>query len=60
MELKEDEYTITTEYKCPTDASKVNHTIVFKRATCTRVDDLLLHFRCSRDSCCVKCQQNYL
>ncbi|MGI6094021.1 MAG: hypothetical protein ACOYBL_01185 [Lachnospiraceae bacterium] len=54
------EYTQTVEAKCPHDASKVTHTIIFKKATCTRVDDIIQHFHCSRDSKCVMCQQNYL
>lgn len=57
---QENEYTRTYEYKCPTDASKVTHTLHYKKATCTRFDDIILHFNCSRDSKCVKCQQNYL
>lgn len=57
---RENEYTITRDYQCPTDRTKVKHTIVFKKATCTRVDDIILHFHCDRDSKCVKCQQNYL
>lgn len=56
----DNEYTVTVNTKCLTDASKVVHTIVYKKATCTRVDDVILHFSCSRDSKCVKCQQNYL
>ena len=43
-----------------TDASDVTHTVLYKKSTCTRVDDLVLNFHCSRDSKCVKCQQNYL
>lgn len=57
---KDDEYIKTYQSKCLTDASDVTHTIIFKRATCSRVDDLIIHFHCSRDSKCVKCQQNYL
>ncbi|MDD6618063.1 MAG: hypothetical protein PUF14_05645 [Clostridiales bacterium] len=55
-----DEYTMTFESICPTDVSKVKHTVVYKKATCTRVDDIVQHFHCNRDSKCVKCQQNYL
>lgn len=53
------EYTVTEKSKCLTDASQVTHTIIYKKATCTHVDDVILHFRCSRDSKCVKCRQNY-
>lgn len=58
--LEPDEYIRTYQSKCLTDASNVTHTIIFKKATCTRIDDLIIHFSCSRDSKCVKCQQNYL
>lgn len=60
MNDHEDEYTQTYAYRCPTDARDVTHTVIYKKATCTRVDDIVLHFHCSRDSKCVKCQQNYL
>ena len=51
----------SNEYtKCLTDASDVTHTVLYKKSTCTRIDDLVLNFHCSRDSKCVKCQQNYL
>lgn len=56
----ENQYTSTYESKCPTDSSKVTHTVVYKKATCTRIDDIILHFSCDRDSKCVKCYQNYL
>lgn len=54
------EYTKVYHTKCLTDASDVTHTVLYKKSTCTRVDDLVLNFHCSRDSKCVKCQQNYL
>lgn len=53
-------YSVTFAYKCPTDFSDVSHDILYKKATCTRVDDTIIRFRCSRNSQCVKCQQNYL
>lgn len=56
----ENEYTMTFQSKCPTDASNVIHTVVYKKATCTRVYDIIVHFNCNRDSKCVKCQQNYI
>lgn len=55
-----EEYTRTYQTKCLTDVSDVTHTVTYKKATCTRVDDIILHFHCSRDSKCVKCYQNYL
>lgn len=56
---RDGQYTSIFECKCPTDSSKVTHTVVYKKATCTRVDDIILHFKCSRDSKCVKCYENY-
>lgn len=56
----EKQYTNTYKRKCPTDASDVTHTVLYQKATCTRVDDVILHFHCDRDSKCVKCYQNYL
>lgn len=53
-------YTEIFEAKCPVDASKVKHTVTFLAASCSRVDDLIEDFHCSRNSTCVKCQQNYL
>lgn len=58
--LEPGEYIRTYQSKCLTDASKVTHTITFRKATCTRIDDPIIYFSCSRDSKCVKCQQNYL
>lgn len=57
---KGEEYTEVYHCKCLTDASEVTHTVTYKKSTCTRVDDIILDFHCSRDSKCVKCQQNYL
>lgn len=44
---------------CPVDSSKVVHTVQFRKATCTRVDDTVEDFHCSRDGGCVKCTENY-
>ena len=52
-------YTQKFDSRCPVDASKVVHTVRFMKATCTRVDDTVDDFRCSRDSKCVKCTENY-
>lgn len=59
MRDEKEEYTNICSCKCPTDSSMVTHTVTYQKSTCTRVDDLLLYFHCSRDSRCVKCQQNY-
>ena len=53
-------YTQVFEARCPVDASKVKHTVTFIAASCSRVDDLIEDFHCSRNSTCVQCQQNYL
>ena len=60
-EQEEDDryYTQKFDSRCPVDASKVVHTVQFMKATCTRVDDTVDDFRCSRDSKCVKCTENY-
>ena len=42
-------YTQVFETRCPVIA-----------ASCSRVDDLIEDFHCSRNSACIKCQQNYL
>ena len=52
-------YTQKFDSRCPVDASKVVHTVQFRKATCTRVDDTVEDFYCSRDSKCVKCTENY-
>ena len=53
-------YTEKFESICPTDSSKVIHTVTFIAASCSRVDDLVEDFHCSRNSSCVKCQMNYV
>ena len=53
-------YTQAFETRCPVDSSKVKHTVTFIAASCSRVDDLIEDFHCSRNSACIKCQQNYL
>lgn len=53
------DYTKTYDYKCPTDASKVIHTVTFTKSTCDRFDDSVTRFKCSRDSKCAKCTENY-
>ena len=52
-------YTQKFQSVCPVDSSKVVHTVRFMKATCTRVDDTVDDFRCSRDGGCVKCTENY-
>lgn len=44
---------------CLQDGSKVVHKITFKKATCTRVPDTVLHFVCSRDPGCQECAEEY-
>lgn len=44
---------------CPQDGSRVIHKITFKKATCTRVPDTVLHFVCSRDPLCEECAGEY-
>ena len=44
---------------CPVDSSKVVHTVTFIKSTCTRVDDIVDDFHCSRNGSCVKCTENY-
>lgn len=53
------DYTKIYDYKCPTDASKVTHTVTFTKSTCDRFDDSVTRFKCSRDSKCAKCAENY-
>lgn len=57
MEL---EYTQNYNYRCPTDASKVVHTVTFKKGSRSRFpEDVMTSFICSRNSACVKCAENY-
>ena len=52
-------YTEKFKYRCPVDSSDVIHTVRFRKATCTRVDDIVEDFHCSRNSTCVRCLENY-
>lgn len=52
-------YTQRFETVCPVDSSKVVHTVRFLKSTCTRVDDIVDDFHCSRNGSCVKCTENY-
>lgn len=52
-------YTQKFETICPVDSSKVVHTVRFLKSTCTRVDDIVDDFHCSRNGSCVKCTENY-
>lgn len=57
MEL---EYTQNYNYRCPTDASKVVHTVTLKKGSCSRFpEDVMTSFICSRNSACAKCAENY-
>lgn len=54
------EYTQEAAYRCPTDASKVKHTIVFRKdEQDPYAEEQVVSFVCSRNSACVKCAQNY-
>lgn len=54
------EYTKNYEYKCPTDYSKVTHTVTYTQASCSRFpEDVVTAFVCSRNSACTKCAENY-
>lgn len=44
---------------CPQDRTEVIHKITFKKATCTRVPDTVLHFVCSRNPHCQECAEEY-
>lgn len=61
-QTKDDEhtYTIVSHATCPIDSSKAAHVVTYKKATCTRVDDIILNFCCSRDVQCQDCQRDYL
>ncbi len=57
MEL---EYTQNFDYRCPADASRVVHTVTFKKGSCSRYpEDIVTAFMCSRNSACTKCAENY-
>lgn len=56
---KEKTYITKFETICPVDSSKVVHTVTFIKSTCTRVDDIVDDFRCSRNGSCIKCTENY-
>lgn len=54
------EYTKNFDYRCPTDASKVVHTVSFKKGSCSRYpEDVMTSFVCSRNASCTKCSENY-
>ncbi len=54
------EYVEEYDYRCPTDASKTKHTVVYKKGSCSRYpEDIMVSFACSRNSACVKCAENY-
>ena len=53
------EYTKTEESACPKNQKAAVHTLRYKKATCSRVPDTILHFSCSLDSRCKDCQEDY-
>lgn len=45
---------------CPKTRREAVHTLTYKKATCTRVPDTLLHFACSQNPRCKECTEEYL
>ena len=45
---------------CPKNHREATHTLTYKKATCTRVPDTLLHFMCSLNPRCKVCVEEYL
>lgn len=45
---------------CPRDQREAVHTLTYKKATCSRVPDTLLHFMCSRNPRCKECAEDYV
>lgn len=56
----EEVYTVVYHETCTKNNIEAIHTVTYKKATCTRVDDIILNFHCSRDSLCDECMQKYL
>lgn len=56
----ENTYTAASSIKCPKNNRDAIHTVTYKKATCTRVDDIILNFHCSQDAQCLECQLDYL
>lgn len=55
MEYKKEEMA-----SCPKNHREATHTLTYKKATCTRVPDTLLHFMCSLNPRCKECVEEYL
>lgn len=55
MEYKKEETST-----CPRDQREAVHTLTYKKATCSRVPDTLLHFMCSRNPRCKECAEDYV
>ncbi|HIY18017.1 MAG TPA: hypothetical protein IAA44_01275 [Candidatus Blautia avistercoris] len=53
------EYTETYQSYCPKHNTRVVHTVIFKKRTCSRIQETVLHFTCSQDSRCKECQKDY-
>lgn len=53
------EYTQKHDTTCPIDRTKVLHTVTFQKSTCSRFEDSVAHFLCSRNSSCKKCTDMY-
>lgn len=44
---------------CPKYNVKVTHTVILKDRTCSRIDDSVVYFSCSKDPSCKECQKDY-
>lgn len=53
------EYTRKERARCPRMNKDVTHTILYRKATCTRVPDTILHFSCDGDLRCGDCERDY-
>lgn len=56
---EENEYIVVFHRNCAKKAGEAEHTITYRKATCTRVDDIVLNFHCSIDSQCDDCRNEY-
>lgn len=44
---------------CPKDQEEATLTILYTKATCSRVSDRIQKFRCSKNSDCEECREEY-
>lgn len=54
------EYIKEEKMVCPKNKREATQTLTYKKATCSRVPDTLLHFMCNLDSRCKECAEEYL